>query len=424
MGDRLRFFMQRIRERLWIRPLITAMLSVVFVFLAKVADDHHMGERIPSITQESIETLLAIISASMLVIATFAVASMVSAYASASRTATPRSFTLILADDRSQNALSTFVGAFIYSTVALIALQNDFYDRAGRFALFVMTLMVLAMVIITFVRWVDCIARLGQLGGTIEKVEAEAAKGLLRRRSMPTLRGVPLGLQPHLGQAIYSRSIGYVQRIEINVLQAWAEKSGMHISVAALPGSFATPGRALAYVTADSGDTADIDPAPIADAFIIGTHREFDEDPRFGLVVLAEIASRALSPAVNDPGTAIGIISSFVRLFALWSAPSDEGDNHRSECDRVVVPELELRDLFDDAFSAIARDGAGTIEVAGRLQKAFASLASMDDARMRDEAIQHARLALVRAEFALSLPQDLEVVRAIYHSIVQREPLQ
>lgn len=417
MGDRLRFFLRRIRERLWVRPLITAVLSVAIVFIAKVADDHDIDQRLPPITQASIETLLAIISASMLVIATFAVASMVSAYASASTTATPRSFTLIIADDTSQNALSTFVGAFIYSIVALLALQNDFYDRTGRFALFVMTLLVLAMVIITFVRWVDCIARLGRLGGTIEKVEAEAAKALLRRRGMPTLCGVPLGPQPHRGQAIYSRSIGYIQRIEITALQAWAEKSGLHISVAALPGCFAAPGQALAYVRADSGDTADIDPVPIAQAFMIGAHRKFDDDPRFGLVVLAEIASRALSPAVNDPGTAIGIIGSFVRLFALWIAPFDEDDNHRSECDRVAVPELVLHDLFDDAFSAIARDGAATIEVAGRLQKAFASLASMDDALMRDVAIQHARLALVRAEAALTLPQDLEVARAFCHSI-------
>lgn len=122
----------------------------------KGGGDHDIGRRVPAITQASIETLLAIISASMLVIATFAVASMVSAYASASSTATPRSFSLVISDDISQSALSTFVGAFIFSIVALMALQNDCYDRTGRFAVFVITLLVLAMVIITFVRWVGC----------------------------------------------------------------------------------------------------------------------------------------------------------------------------------------------------------------------------------------------------------------------------
>ena len=44
------------------------------------------------------------------------------------------------------------------------------------------------------------------------------------------------------------------------------------------------------------------DAEAIAATFVIGGSRVFDQDPRFGLLVLSEIASRALSPAVNDPG--------------------------------------------------------------------------------------------------------------------------
>ena len=181
MGDRLRFLLNRINERLWVRPLAMCVLSTAVVFLAKTVDNTGIGQLVPAITPDSIETLLTIISTSMLVISTFAVASMVSAYASASSTATPRSFSLVIADDVSQNALSTFIGAFIFSVVALIALENGYYDRAGRFALFALTLMILAMVVITFVSWVDRIARLGRLGGTIDKVEAATTAALQRR---------------------------------------------------------------------------------------------------------------------------------------------------------------------------------------------------------------------------------------------------
>jgi uncharacterized membrane protein len=390
-----------------------SVLSTAAVFLAKTVDNTGIGKLVPAITPDSIETLLSIISASMLVIAVFAVASMVSAYASASSTATPRSFSLVISDDVSQNALSTFIGAFIFSIVALIALKNGYYDKASRFVLFALTLMILAMVIITFVRWVDRIARLGRLGGTIDKVEAATAAALQRRRCAPTLLGVPAGQRHNGGQAIYGGTIGYVQRVDVTALQTFAEKSRVRITVAALPGTFSAPGRALAYVAADSGDLSYIDTSQIGKAFLIGGDRQFDEDPRFGLVVLSEIASRALSPAVNDPGTAIAIIGTFVRLFALWSEPIEEGDTRTSECDRVEVPKISLWDMFDDAFTAIARDGAGTIEVAGRLQKAFESLASIGDGAMRDAARHHARLALARAENMLSLPEDLEVVRKL-----------
>ena len=87
MGDRLRFLLNRLSERLWVRPLAMCVLSIVVVFLAKAVDNTEIGQLVPEITPDLIETLLTIISASMLVIATFAVASMVSAYASASSTA-------------------------------------------------------------------------------------------------------------------------------------------------------------------------------------------------------------------------------------------------------------------------------------------------------------------------------------------------
>ena len=91
--------------------------------------------------------------------------------------------------------------------------------------------------------------------------------------------------------------------------------------MAALPGTFVAPGRALAYVATDPGSSTDIDTGQITQAIITGSKRTFDDDPRFGLVVLSEIASRALSPAVNDPGTAIDVIGTLVRLFARWSEP-------------------------------------------------------------------------------------------------------
>lgn len=78
-----------------------------------------------------------------------------------------------------------------------------------------------------------------------------------------------------------------------------------------------------------------------------------------------------------------------------------------------MVPELAVADMFDDAFTGIARDGAGTIEVVVWLLKALEALAASDDAAMRDNALRHARLALVRAENAMEIPEDLAAVREV-----------
>ena len=121
-----------------------------------------------------------------------------------------------------------------------------------------------------------------------------------------------------------------------------------------------------------------------------------------------------MSPAINDPGTAISIIGTFVRLLDLWASPPKEPDEaQQAKFDRVRVPVLSLEDMLDDAFTAIARDGAGNIEVVIRLQKAFISLSTIDHAELRSAARHHSERALARSELALKLPYELDRARAL-----------
>ncbi|GAA4663412.1 hypothetical protein GCM10025794_18480 [Massilia kyonggiensis] len=239
MRERLRFLLSRLRERLWIKPLFACALSVAGVLLAHLADRMVVDGSVPEVTQASVIELLKIIAAGMLAVATFAVASMVSAYASAGQIATARAFPLIVADDVSQNALSTFVGAFIFSVVGISAAMNGYYGRAGRFTLFVLMVVVLVIVVLTFVRWVDRIARLGRIGAIVDKVERATAAALARRLHQPRLGGVA-DESSVAGVAIHSDRIGYVQHIDMARLQRLAADHAIRVGVAVLPGAYVT----------------------------------------------------------------------------------------------------------------------------------------------------------------------------------------
>lgn len=412
-SDRLRFVFSQIKERLWVKPLVLCVLSIGGAFIAKLADDLGLASVLPEVTLESVESLLSIMASSMLVIATFAVGSMVAAYASASAGATPRSLPLVIADDVTQNALSAFIGAFIFSIVSLIAIQNDMFDSAGQFAIFVLTLLVFAIVIITFVRWVDRIARLGRVVNTMEKAEKAAGDALDRRRHAPTLGA--LRVSPHQardkGVSVCSSTVGYVQHIDLETLQSRAEALNCRVMVTALPGTFVTARRPLLYVEGAPEACKEFKPDAFTSAFTIGSNRTFEDDPRFGLLALSEIADKSLSPGINDPGTAIHVIGTMVRLLTLWQSPLEKDRLRAISYDRVSVPELVIDDLFDDAFTAIARDGAGMVEVSIRLQKAFSALAETDDSAMVAAARKHSRMALARSERAMSLPEDIDAVR-------------
>ena len=409
--DQLQFYISRIKERLWVRPLALCVLSIGASFLARLADDHGLEAYLPQINPDSVEALLSIMASSMLVIATFAVGSMVAAYASASTAATPRSIPLVIADDVTQNALSAFIGAFIFSLVALISVQNELFESAGLFAIFALTLLVFAIVIVTFVRWVDRIARLGRVGNTIGQVEGATADAMDRRRHAPTLCAMPIaaGNAEEPGTAVYSSTVGYIQNIDVEALQSCAEEFACQVQLAALPGTFVTTTRPLLVVSGCQTFEQD----RFLCAFEIGANRTFENDPRFGLLALSEIADKALSPGVNDPGTAIDVIGTLVRLFTRWQTPVDDDQRWQISCNRVQVPELDIDDMLDDAFTAIARDGAGIIEVSIRLQKALAALAQCDAPELAAAAKKQSRKALARCEHAMSHQDDIDAVREV-----------
>ncbi len=419
MRLRMRFFLNRLQERLWVKPLLYCLLSVVAAFFAGLMD--HLVQHfqllhlMPRISVESVQTLLSIIAASMLGMAVFAVGSMVSAFQAAGASATPRAFSLIIADDVSQKALSTFVGAFIFSIVGISALSNGYYDDSGHLALFLMTLVVLLLVILRFLHWVDRIARLGRIGETIAKIEAATAPTLRALRRHPCMGGTEIGNGS--GALLETERVGYLQRIDMAELQDIAEQEGLQLRVNLLPGSLVAPGRGLIEVLGAAAPLPDTLRARIEHAFVIGDKRTFDEDPRFGLVVLSQIASRALSPAINDPGTAIDILGSQLRLLTSWARTEALADDAAAgsppaSYDRVSVPRLPIGDLLDNAFNAIARDGAALVEVAARLQQVLRSLSTLPDAALTMAAIERARFARDHAERALKQPQELQTLRA------------
>lgn len=415
---KVRFYLARLKEHLWLKPLISCVLSLGAAFVAMLVEHADFAKSFPNIKAESLEQLLSIMAASMLVIAVFTVGSMLAAYGSASNSATPRSFPLVVGDDVSQNALSTFIGAFIFSVVALLTLMNGFYAQPGRFVLFLVTIFVFVLVILGFVRWVDRIARLGQLDNTIQKVESATDAALKARAQQPTM-GAAKATSAGEGTAVYPKIVGYLQNIDAERLQELAERFDGTISVCVLPGAFVTPTSPLAYFIAKNDLEKDKAPEAIAETFEINDNRSFESDPRFGLIALSEIASRALSPAVNDPGTAIDIIGTLARLFVRWQAVSEKHENRSVEYDRIAMPALSLDDMFDDAFNAVSRDGASTIEVQIRLQKAFYSLILNGDEEMKQAAIKHAALALKYSEKSLKLEEEIDAVRALAERNIQ-----
>jgi len=102
--------------------------DILAIWVCTLVDYLPLAEILPDIKAGLIRTLMSVLTASMLGVAIFAVASMASAYASVRTNATPRAFALVISDDISKRALSSFVGAFIFGIIGVIAMNLKLSD--------------------------------------------------------------------------------------------------------------------------------------------------------------------------------------------------------------------------------------------------------------------------------------------------------
>lgn len=390
--NRWLFFWRRLTRQLWVRASAYAGLglaaSLLAVLLAPwVPDD--MAERLGG---QSVEAVLTVLASSLLGVATFSVGAMVTAYTSVSSAASPRVAALVTSDGETQKSLATFVGAFLYAIVSVTAINAHYYGQEGRAILFLFSLAVVGLVAFRLLAWINRLSSLARVGHMVDLVESEARRALSQRRANPWLGGRAGRLD--VAVEVIADATGYVQNVDPDRLQAVAEDHDCQVQIVAAPGAFVRRGEVLARVDLPRCDDGAQD--AFRSAFAIGDSRSYDQDPRFGLIVLGEIAAKALSAGINDSGTAIQVIGSGVRLLEQW-ATHPRPDAPR--CDRLLAPSVAEADLLDDVFGPIARHGAADVTVAIRLRKGLLSLAGLDalaaPARaMADEALERARLSL------------------------------
>lgn len=397
----------KLARTLWIRAVAIGILGVLTALAGAIISPlipDSIGARIGA---DAVDQILEILASSMLAVVTFSLAVAVQAFATAAAIATPRATRLLQQDPTTQNVLATFVGAFLFSLVGIIALSAGIYDAKGRVVLFAATILIVALVVTALLRWIDHLMHLGRMGDTLARVEKAATDALAARAERPCLGGQPLVDDvPADTIAVYPEAIGYVQHVDVEELSRCAEEFGAELWLEDIPGSFVHPANPLLRVSGGSLDEKAA--ARLRSAYTVDEARSFDQDPRFGVIVLAEIASRALSAGVNDPGTAIDVLGRLVRVLSHWQ--------HTDSADvmypRLHVPPVLASELMEDAFEPIARDGAAMIEVQIRLQVSLAALGALAPALFGDATRAMAAQARDRAHAAFTADADKQRLTA------------
>jgi uncharacterized membrane protein len=106
----------------------------------------------------------------------------------------------------------------------------------------------------------------------------------------------------------------------------------------------------------------------------LGVERTIDQDPAFAIRIMVDVAIRALSPAVNDPTTAVQVLNHLgdtLRIAGSTPMPDAPRDAATAE---VLVPVQRWEDFLSLSVTEIRQYGARSVQVMRRLRSVLEEL--------------------------------------------------
>ena len=194
---------------------------------------------------------------------------------------------------------------------------------------------------------------------------------------------------------------GYVDYVDGEALLALARKRDCVLRMECGPGDFVAQGMPLAAV--DPGDVADAAFArAVARCVVLGQEHTMQQDPEFGMQQLMEIAVRALSPAYNDPTTAMRCIDQ-LRVLLRRAAAREDPPALRADAEgrlRLIAKGPTFRTMLGRAINQVRQDVAGDNAVTIRLLEVLRDVASAANDEARRALLWEQAVALLEASDA------------------------
>jgi uncharacterized membrane protein len=255
-------------------------------------------------------------------------------------------------------------------------------------------------------RPVSILARVGDAGiAVIDSVYPDAAVGATPAEPAGHSLGVPICIINH------ERTSGIVLAANVPALVAAAEKAGGAIEFAPQVGDFVAKGEPLFKLY--GGGAASIDPSVLIESVVFGSERTLDQDPTFAFRIIVDIALRALSPAVNDPTTAVLAIDQLHRMLRRVGQRNLRTDRILDDAGqlRLYFRTPNWEDFVHLAFSEIRGYGSNNLQIVRRLRAMIDnSLATLP--RHCQAALEEQRSLLDRAiEAQFKEPEQLSLAR-------------
>lgn len=288
----------------------------------------------------------------------------------------PRLVLWIARDPVMSHALGIFTATFLYATSALSGI-----DRSGSGKVpFVSIYLVLALLLASVGMFIGLIQRIGllQINRMLIFTGDQGRRAIARIyplfNSVVAVTGTDeFCTLPRSQTLVYHGRPRVIQAVDVAALVNLAKSSGGIIDMVVAVGDTALESMPLLHVHGTGHPLAE---EKLRNGIELGDERTFEQDPKYATRLLVDIAIKALSPAVNDPTTAVQALDQIEDLLLRLGQCQLEIGTYRDSDDklRLMVPFPTWDDLLLLALGEICFYGATSVQVMRRMNALVADL--------------------------------------------------
>ncbi len=379
---RLTHLFDYLRTGLWFVPGLFVVGAVVLAVITVALDHRHEG--LPDWLAfgggpTSAQQILATIATSMMTFTGLVFTISVVVLQLASSQFSPRVLRTFLRDRGSQVPLGIFTATFVYALIVLVQIRIGSIGPVFVPALSVTVALLLVLAsLVAFVYFVNHVAQSIRVSHIIESVAAETRTVIdavhVDGNHAPAPYGQPVDLDLGERRQVISldRRGGALAGLDIAGLIDVARRHHCVLWLVRDMGDFVAEDGPLFEVYGDSG-------VPVREVLRqvdIARERSMRQDPAYGFRQLVDIGEKALSPALNDPTTAVQVLDRLLDLLgriARCGTPTGVYEDDDGQV-RLVRPVMSWSGYVALAFEEIREYGGSSIQVQRRLRAAIDEL--------------------------------------------------
>lgn len=375
-----------VRSRLWPVPTAVTVAAVIAGLMIPALDliiDDSLPESMRAVLfpggAESARAVLSAIAGSLITVTALTFSLTVVTFQLASSQFSPRLLRMFASDRTMHATLAIFLGTFTYALTVLTRVRSATSTTEEVVPLIAVTLASLLtfVSVITLALFLGHLARKIRVETMLRDVHDETVGtiALVGKQTEKDVEVATYGIRPAHATPVAAAASGFITSVDGAQLVEIAREHDIATSEEHAVGSSVIAGVPLVswwHLDDATGPGATDRTAldrEVNAAFTLGFERASSQDIGFGLRQLVDVASKALSPAINDPTTAVHALSHLSALLcAITALPENRGGAvDENGVVRLITRPQNFGELVELAVEQPRRYGAGDPRLASRL---------------------------------------------------------